>query len=676
MKTHRKKKIKGFRKKSIWPSILLFLVFLSFCVLVTAAFVGIFAAYIMDTKMEGVGRNAEHLGRFIKTRVQEEPLEDVIGYVGGYLNKEMDLCVTDDSGQVLLHVGDSELPEFREDRMRTVEFINVYRLIPAQSSKWFNLETDEFDFDISELWNSTMGEMPPNGPGNWERWMNEEIQVISYWTELPTDVKGQHIYYKDRITLLRKDVFYILMAGLIALLILLVPILLMFINLLSSIIMQKRMMNVLYLDTMTGGRNWLYFVQRCQKIRSRLRNARNAYAVVNLHMDRYQDYCACYGNRAGEELLESIYAYLQAKADRDEIFARFAKADFGLFLRCDSLEQCEKRLRKMLAELTGIQRERKLNYHAGLCLLEPVDNTSRKQRRQPDIDQLYHYANAARETLRDKEGQYIQVFDEQILEEQLWKRKVEDTMETALLNNEFQIYLQPKFNPLSGKIVGAEALVRWISPTEGRIDPNRFIPLFEENGFITRLDDYMISSVAKLQSEWKLQGKKQIPVSVNVSRANFTKSDLAEHICHLVDSYGADHAGIELEVTESTFFGDKDMLQKIIRELKLYGFHISMDDFGAGYSSLNSLKDLPIDVLKLDMDFFRGDDTGKRGEIVVRETIRLAKNLNMKIVAEGIERKEQVEFLAEQGCDMIQGFYYAKPMPVSEFEEKAMQELI
>lgn len=676
MKTHKKKKIKGFRKKSMWPSILLFLVFLSFCLLVTAAFIGIFAAYIMDTKMEGVGRNAEHLGRLITARIKEEPLTDVVAYVGGYLNKEMDICVTDDDGQVLLHMGDSELPEFREDKMRTVEFINSYRLIPAQSSKWIDLETDEFNLDISELWNSAMEKMPPPGPGNWEGWMNEEIQAISYWTELPTDVKGRHVYYKDRITLLRKDVFYILMAGLVALLILLVPILLMFINLLSSIIMQKRMVNVLYLDTTTGGRNWLYFVQRCQKILRRFRNARNVYAVVNLHMDRYQDYCACYGNRAGEELLESIYAYLQAKTDRNETFARFAKADFGLFLRCDSLEQCEKRLRKMLAELTGIERERKQNYHAGLCLLEPVENANRKHRRQADIDQLYHYANAARETLHDEEGQYIRVFDEQILEEQLWKRKVEDTMETALLNKEFQIYLQPKFNPVSGKMVGAEALVRWISPTEGRIDPNRFIPLFEENGFITRLDDYMISSVAKLQSEWKLQGKKQIPVSVNVSRANFTKSDLAEHICHLVDGYGADHGGIELEVTESAFFGDKDMLQKIIRELKLYGFHISMDDFGAGYSSLNSLKDLPIDVLKLDMDFFRGEDTGKRGEIVVRETIRLAKNLDMKIVAEGIEREDQVEFLAEQGCDMIQGYYYAKPMPVAEFEEKAMQEMI
>ena len=201
------------------------------------------------------------------------------------------------------------------------------------------------------------------------------------------------------------------------------------------------------------------------------------------------------------------------------------------------------------------------------------------------------------------------------------------------------------------------------------IPPNRFIPVFEENGFITRLDDYMISEVAKLQSEWKINGQKQIPVSVNISRVHFVKEDLAEHICHLVDGYGADHALIELELTESAFFGNKKLLQTILKKLKMCGFCLAIDDFGAGYSSLNSLKDLPIDVLKLDMDFFRGEDTLQRGEIVVKETIRLAKALDMKIVAEGIEKKEQVEFLAEQGCDMIQGFYFAKPMPADQFNQ-------
>ena len=137
-----------------------------------------------------------------------------------------------------------------------------------------------------------------------------------------------------------------------------------------------------------------------------------------------------------------------------------------------------------------------------------------------------------------------------------------------------------------------------------------------------------------------------------------------------MDAYGPRHELIELEVTESAFFDDKDILVETVKQLKAYGFHVSMDDFGTGYSSLNSLKDMPLDVLKLDTEFFRGENSSERGEIIVREAIRLAKGLNMRIVAEGIEKKEQVEFLTELGCDMIQGFYFAKPMPVSEFEEK------
>lgn len=443
--------------------------------------------------------------------------------------------------------------------------------------------------------------------------------------------------------------------------------LLMFVCALSAVAAQRRMVNLYYQDSVTGGKNWQYFIQKSRKKLCRIQNTSTTYAMINLHLNEYQDYCACYGSRAGAELLQRLNAFLQVNIGRKETFARFASADFGLLLRCDSVKQCEKRLKKLMAELTGIQKDRGLSYQAGVYM---INETGRQARKKLDVARIYHYANAARESISKRNDQYIKIFDEQILQEQLWKRKVEDMMEDALFNREFEMYLQPKYNPVSQKIVGAEALVRWISPTEGIISPGRFIPIFEENGFITRLDDYMISAVAKLQSERKIHGKKLIPVSVNVSRANFTRENLAQHVCQLVDGYGADHSCIELELTESAFFDDKTVLQRILNQLKGFGFRVSMDDFGAGYSSLNSLKDLPIDVLKLDMEFFRGEDKEKRGEIVVTEAIRLAKNLDMETVAEGIERKEQVEFLAGLGCDMIQGFYFAKPMPLPEFDER------
>ena len=180
----------------------------------------------------------------------------------------------------------------------------------------------------------------------------------------------------------------------------------------------------------------------------------------------------------------------------------------------------------------------------------------------------------------------------------------------------------------------------------------------------------MISHVARDQRRWLDKGYKCVPVSVNVSRAHFIEEDLAEQIRDMVDAAGAPRELIEIELTESAFFDDKNALISTINRLKEYGFLVSMDDFGAGYSSLNSLKDMALDVLKLDAEFFRGDADSERKEIVVSEAIRLAKSLNMRTVAEGVEEKDQVDFLAEQGCDMIQGYYFAKPMPGSEYADR------
>lgn len=167
----------------------------------------------------------------------------------------------------------------------------------------------------------------------------------------------------------------------------------------------------------------------------------------------------------------------------------------------------------------------------------------------------------------------------------------------------------------------------------------------------------MLHEVARQQAEWIEQGWKVVPISVNVSRAHFTREDLAEHICEIVDQYHVPHNVIELELTESAFFDDKQVLLNTVRKLRDAGFSVSMDDFGAGYSSLNSLKELSIDVLKIDADFFRGANSLDRGMLIVSEVIDLAKKLNMKIVAEGIECREQVDFLTDQECDLIQGYY-------------------
>ena len=264
----------------------------------------------------------------------------------------------------------------------------------------------------------------------------------------------------------------------------------------------------------------------------------------------------------------------------------------------------------------------------------------------------------------------IAFFDDKLVEEQRWIDIVRQNQEKAVANEEFVVYYQPKYDPRTNELKGAEALIRWDSPEFGFKSPGTIIPIFEKNGFITEIDHYMIRHVAKDQKKWLDEGLNCVPVSVNVSRAHFIEADLAEQIRDDVDRAGAPHELIEIELTESAFFDDKKAIVSTIKKLKEYGFAVSMDDFGSGYSSLNSLKDMPLDVLKLDADFFRGEMEGDRGEIVVSEAIKLAKNLHMRTVAEGVEVREQVDFLARQGCDMIQGFYFAKPMPADEYEQK------
>lgn len=447
---------------------------------------------------------------------------------------------------------------------------------------------------------------------------------------------------------------------------------------------QKRMTKILFTDPVTDGNNWPYFQTYATRRLQKYRNAKKPYALVKLRLERYQNFCACYGVDEGEELLEHIYRFLKARIGMTDLFARYGEADFGLLLTCEGLTEenfevnLNRRMRTLMAELTGLKPEYKIHFHAGVVFIPPAEVEATKSlfsflgkgREQVDIDQMYNYAGSALEETHCNDGCQIGFFDEKLLEDQAWEHFVESHMEEALDKEEFEVYIQPKYNPIDGRLVGAEALARWRHPEKGLIPPGRFIPIFEENGFITKLDDYMISHVAKLQAQWTIKKVKQVPVSVNVSRAHFSQEGLAEHICQLVDAYGPRHDLIELEVTESAFFDDKDILIRTVKELKSYGFPVSMDDFGAGYSSLNSLKDIPLDVLKLDGEFFRGDDEDGRGAVVVQEAIRLARGLHMRVVAEGIEREDQVKFLAKEGCDMIQGFYFAKPMPVEDFEKQ------
>ena len=423
------------------------------------------------------------------------------------------------------------------------------------------------------------------------------------------------------------------------------------------IIEQKKINKLVSTDTVTGGNNKEYFIQKAAKIIKWQRKC----AIIQLRLEKYRNFCSAYGVKSGENLLEDLYGKLADSVTRKELVAHLEKADFALLLLYKNSAELNDRINAIIRELTTVRKLQHLLFSAGVC-----DVASKTD----DINDLLTAAGLAI-SKRAESSENIVWFNETMKEEQIWERRIEDDMENALLNHEFQVYLQPKYSTKSEKLSAAEALVRWIHPKLGFVNPGKFIPIFEQNGFIIQLDDYMLTEVSKLQAKWLSEGKQLVPISVNVSRAHFTCDDLAEHICRIVDRYRVPHQYIELELTESAFFDDKDVLLNTVKQLKSFGFKVSMDDFGAGYSSLNSLKELPLDIIKLDAEFFRSIDDLPRSNLIVGDTISLAKKLGMQIVAEGIETREQVDFLAQQKCDLIQGFYFSKPLPVSEFEQRA-----
>ncbi len=682
MAKSKKDKLKKLKRKRFWPSVVVFLLFTSVCTGIVILAVDLFSTYIMGTKFTNFYTQATNLSMFVERRIEQgEDIADVVGRLEEYNREPIEMYVTDAWGREAALIGKNRP---RLDQVLEWSFGEELFIILPDNTWSYGVQeaADILNLPLARLAGNAFREMSWRDPGRRSLWLQDTILEQSFWMRIPTVTEDYRFYMLCRLQIQRQDIIYAMLLGGIAIVMMLIPLVFLFVNAVANIHMQREVTKLLYMDAVTLGRNWLYFQGAAGKMLGRILNGRKAYAMINLHMERYANYISCYGSRQGEELLECMDSFLRARMGRFELFGHYGSADFGLLFRCEGTNAeawkayCHRRLRSLMAELAGLQPERKLHFHAGVCMVPPVaaEKVNRLgRRREVDVDQLFSYANTA-QSASHNEAEQIFFFDETMLADQSWELWVENNMDAALAAGEFQVYLQPKYSPADERLVGAEALVRWNSPEKGLIQPSRFIPIFEENGFITKLDDFMIAQVSKLLAEWTVQGKRMVPVSVNVSRAHFALEGLAEHISQLVDSYGPRHELLELEVTESAFFDDKEILISTVKQLKVYGFSISMDDFGAGYSSLNSLKDIPLDVLKLDGEFFRGSDESGRGAVIVEEAIRLARELNMRVVAEGVERREQVDFLACLGCDMIQGFYYAKPMPVEEFEARAARD--
>lgn len=281
---------------------------------------------------------------------------------------------------------------------------------------------------------------------------------------------------------------------------------------------------------------------------------------------------------------------------------------------------------------------------------------------------MYDRALLALQKIKDTYGVYWSEYDDVLRKDLLTQRQIAENAEESLKDHQFKVFYQPKYDIRNEMTSGAEALIRWIHPELGFMNPGIFIPLFEKNGFIKELDLYVWEEVCKSLKEWKDKGIKRVPISVNVSRRDFEIKNLAKRIVELVDKYEIEHSYFHIEVTESSYADNPDLITQTIKEFHDNGFIVELDDFGAGYSSMSALSELDIDVMKLDMSIIKKDNPDS-GKSILEFSMQLAKMMKLKTVAEGVETIEQVNRISSLGGDYIQGYYYSKPLPKEEFEE-------
>jgi EAL domain-containing protein (putative c-di-GMP-specific phosphodiesterase class I) len=284
-------------------------------------------------------------------------------------------------------------------------------------------------------------------------------------------------------------------------------------------------------------------------------------------------------------------------------------------------------------------------------------------------EQMYNLAYLALESIKGMMNVEIAYYDEKIRARRLAEHLTIDELDYALKNDEFIIYVQPQIDIENNRVIGAETLVRWMSPKRGLVPPSEFVPLFEKNGMIAKLDYHVWEVACKLLRKWEDEGHPERTLSINISAKNFYLMDLYEKITGLVEKYQIAPQRLKLEITETAFVLDVKQQMELVKRLQEKGFLVEMDDFGSGYSSLNSLKDIDIDILKLDIKFFEKSDNPVRGEKIVKSMVALARSLQMPVIAEGVEDERQLELLRRVGCRIVQGFYYSRPLSVDQYEE-------
>ncbi len=410
-----------------------------------------------------------------------------------------------------------------------------------------------------------------------------------------------------------------------------------------------------YTDPVTKGYNYI-------KFKEKLKEKAIPGSIICLDIHSFKIINSICGVVKGDDVIRTIWESLQLILDYDknDLAAHINADHFIIFIPSVEKEVIIHKLKNITLALIVV------SVDLDIPQLQPYFGIS-KWAPGKKIEMAYNEAITAKNNAKDHPQVDWAFFDEEDINRLIREKELLDSFEEALARKEFKIWFQPKYTPKSKKLVGAEALVRWVKSDGTCIPPGDFIPLFERNNIIRKLDEYIFRNVCLYQKNWKEAGKKQVPISVNLSRASLYYKGVTEEYKRITEIMGVDSRLIPIEITESAAITN-DAVKEIIDDFHRLGFSLQMDDFGSGYSSLASLNLLHFDTLKLDKSLidFIGEFGGNR---LIEHTISLAKELGIQITAEGVETETQVKFLKNIGCDNIQGFFYSKPVPVENFEK-------
>lgn len=419
--------------------------------------------------------------------------------------------------------------------------------------------------------------------------------------------------------------------------------------------------NQIQYDRLTGLYSREFFYQRVKEIVQQ--NSSKKYDIICSNIENFKLINDVFGIAAGDQLLCGIADMYRETVGDKGICARL-NADQFVCLFKGGAYYTDEMFIKAGETVNALPNGKNIVMKWGIYHLDDP---------YIPIEQMCDRALLAARSIKGRYGKHFAVYDDKLRGELLRQQAILDSMEAALAEEQFLVYLQPKYRLSDGALAGAEALIRWNHPEWGMQSPAEFIPVFEQNGFITKLDQYVFEKTCSMLQEWEAKGYPIIPVSVNVSRADIYNVDIIDILMNILGKYEIPPKRLHLEITESAYTENPGQIIATVGRLREMGFVIEMDDFGSGYSSLNMLNQMPIDILKLDMKFIESETTKFSEYGILRFIMDLARWMNLRVVAEGVETRAQMERLMELGCDYVQGYYLARPMPESEFE-KLMRE--